>query len=550
MRKFNVYLSFLLAVLLMLPVSGISAARKKKSQRNSNVTSFVDVYGGAGYSSLLHNIPDSKIPGGGAGMLGVGYFMKHKSKFEFRTGLEFMFLNSSTKMENLRFQGDFNYKHPGTDVMMEYHMDFVDYKNSKRLEYYTEQHNRLSVGLPVMFGAQFSRYYFLVGAKVNMGVLGMYSMKSPLKTYLVDPTIIDNLENMPNHTLQTTEVRNNGSISFGLDVTGSAEFGICLDEWMPSKALTITRGRSKMPVSYRVGIFADYGFLNINANSTENILLDFPGMEPNGDKYNVPAKNLKDVKPRSILASNYAAEAVVNPLVVGAKFSVLFQVSPKPKPVKKRPRTQPRPKTVNTVPDPNFFFCMVSDYETEKPLDAKIYLFNLDGKRDTVLTAESDAVTGFFQKEMKNMRVGIKVTREGYIDYNDTLFQILSDTVYVDLQPIKKNTIVILNNLFFDTDKTKIRNISAQSLEELYQLLVKNPEMRIRITGHTDNVGSRNYNMKLSRGRAKAVYDEMVRRGIDPNRMEAVGRGPLDPISDNDTPEGRAENRRVEFMIL
>jgi hypothetical protein len=84
----------------------------------------------------------------------------------------------------------------------------------------------------------------------------------------------------------------------------------------------------------------------------------------------------------------------------------------------------------------------------------------------------------------------------------------------------------------------------------MYQLLSKNPNMRIRITGHTDNVGSERYNKKLSEGRAKAVRDEMVKRGIDPERMEWNGRGSKEPIESNKTPEGRAENRRVEFKIL
>lgn len=542
MKKVKIYLSVLLAFLFLLPATDLNAQRRRKKKGKSDVTSYIDVYGSAGYSSILHGIDGSSIPGGGAGMVGFGYFMKHKSNFNFRVGLEAMYLNSSTVMDNLRFQGDFNYTDPLNNVPMEYHMVFDGYR---------EQHNRLSVGLPVMFGAQFNRYYFLIGAKVNMGMMGTYSMKSPLTTYMVDPTLIDNLENMPNHTLTTSTIRHSGSINFGLDVTGSAEFGICLDEWMPSKSLSYKKGRSQMPISYRVGLFVDYGFLNINANKTEDIMLDFPGMESQGDgSYKVPANNLNQVQPRSLFASNYAAGAVLNPLVVGAKFSVLFQLSPKPKPAKKRPRLRPRPKTVNVVPDPNYFYCLVSDYDTEQPLDARIVLFDIDNVNDTILAVMTDPKTGFFQQEMENRRVGIKVTREGYIDHNDTLFQILSDTVYVDLQPIKKNTIVILSNLFFDTDKTTIRNTSAQSLEELYSLLLKNPEMRIRITGHTDNVGSRSYNMKLSRGRAKSVYDEMVKRGIDPDRMEWTGRGSLDPISDNDTPEGRAENRRVEFRIL
>ena len=71
----------------------------------------------------------------------------------------------------------------------------------------------------------------------------------------------------------------------------------------------------------------------------------------------------------------------------------------------------------------------------------------------------------------------------------------------------------------------------------------------MEITGHTDNVGSDRYNMKLSAGRAKAVYDEMVKRGIDPKRMTWKGKGEREPIDTNDTPEGRQENRRVEFRI-
>ena len=543
MKHIKVYLSILLAVLFLVPATdGYAQGRKKPRKVNPNITHNIDVYGGVGYSSLLHKIPESTIPGGGAGMIGAGYFLKHKSGFNFRTGLEVMFLNSSTKMPNLSFDGDFNYKDPISNVDMIYHMNFDKYK---------EQQNRLSVGIPVMFGGQWSRYYFLVGAKVHLGVLGMYNTRSDLHTFATDPTLIDDLENMPNHTFQTSDVRYGSNLNFGIDVTGSAEFGISIDEWMPSKALTMKRGRARLPISYRVGVFADYGFMNINGNKHNNRFLAFEGMEDLGNgSFRVDAANLNKVQPNSLLAaSEYAANSALNSLVVGAKFTVIFQVSPKPTPVKKKPRPRPRIKEVNTIPDPNFFYCMVSDFETEEPLMANIRLYNLDGAKDTVLSVATDS-TGFFVKESKNMKVGIKVTCPGYIEYQDTLFQILSDTVYVDLQPIKKNTIVILNNLLFDTDKTVIRNISTQSLEDLYQLLTKNPELRIKVIGHTDNVGSTRYNMKLSKGRAKAVYDEMVRRGIDPDRMQWDGRGPLDPISDNDTPEGRAENRRVEFMIL
>ena len=87
-------------------------------------------------------------------------------------------------------------------------------------------------------------------------------------------------------------------------------------------------------------------------------------------------------------------------------------------------------------------------------------------------------------------------------------------------------------------------------MEELYQALVDNPEMNILIIGHTDNVGTDTYNQKLSEGRAKSVRNEMVRRGIDPDRIEWKGMGESQPITTNDTEEGRATNRRVEIKIL
>lgn len=78
----------------------------------------------------------------------------------------------------------------------------------------------------------------------------------------------------------------------------------------------------------------------------------------------------------------------------------------------------------------------------------------------------------------------------------------------------------------------------------------KNPDIKIEIQGHTDNVGTREHNMKLSENRAKAVYEYLVSRGIDKNRMTYKGYADLYPIDTNDTPEGRARNRRTQIKIL
>ncbi len=535
----------LLAVLLLIPFSDVEAQkrkRKKPTEAPKTMKSFIDVYGGAGYSSLMHKIEGTSVPGGGAGMVGFGYFMKHKSNFNFRAGLEFMYLNSSTLFDPMNYQGDYLYSDGNmTNHKMFFNMDLTDYK---------EQQNRFALNIPVMFGGEFNSIYFLLGAKAGIGMMNNYSMKSNVTTFMEDRELIDNLENMPTHDLETFSLKHKGKMSLGLDVIASAELGLCIDEWIPAKAREMGEGVSRRDISYRVGLFADYGLLNINKNTTTDILLNSANMTSVGEKIEMPIGDIKNMTPRSVFNTNMAASKAVNSFVIGAKFTVLFGIDKAPKPQPKRKMRRPQLREISYIPDPTYFYLFVSDYETQEPLDAVVKVYNLGETTDTIFAGMTDKETGFVEEQIDNGMYGLFVSRPGYIDFNDTLFNVISDTLYVDLQPIKENTVVILRNLLFDTDKTTIRNVSAPSLEELYQLLAQNPNMRIRITGHTDNVGSERYNKKLSEGRAKAVYDEMVKRGIDPSRMEWNGRGSKEPIESNKTAEGRAENRRVEFTIL
>ena len=87
-------------------------------------------------------------------------------------------------------------------------------------------------------------------------------------------------------------------------------------------------------------------------------------------------------------------------------------------------------------------------------------------------------------------------------------------------------------------------------MEDLATFLTENEDVTIRITGHTDNIGSDESNQILSEGRANAVKRDLIKRGIDPERIETEGKGESDPVVDNDTEEGRALNRRVEFTII
>ncbi len=116
--------------------------------------------------------------------------------------------------------------------------------------------------------------------------------------------------------------------------------------------------------------------------------------------------------------------------------------------------------------------------------------------------------------------------------------------------PYKEGVAIVLKNVFFDTGSAELRSESYPELLHLKDLLEKHPTLRIRINGHTDNVGNDADNMRLSQNRAKAVYDFLITKGIVANRLAYQGFGETYPVADNATADGRQENRRTEFVVL
>ncbi len=100
----------------------------------------------------------------------------------------------------------------------------------------------------------------------------------------------------------------------------------------------------------------------------------------------------------------------------------------------------------------------------------------------------------------------------------------------------------------FDTGKSAIKPESKVIIEQIVQMLKANPEIKISVEGHTDNVGNPKSNKMLSDNRAKAVVTAIVAQGIDAKRLSSIGHGQDKPIADNKTEEGRAKNRRVELV--
>jgi len=107
-----------------------------------------------------------------------------------------------------------------------------------------------------------------------------------------------------------------------------------------------------------------------------------------------------------------------------------------------------------------------------------------------------------------------------------------------------------LNRIFFEFNSSELLTVSFAELDKLSEILLAKPSLRIEIRGHTDNVGTDQYNKTLSIKRAAAVYDYLISKGIEKSRMKYRGFGNKVPVADNDSEEGRSQNRRVEIIIV
>jgi outer membrane protein OmpA-like peptidoglycan-associated protein len=123
-------------------------------------------------------------------------------------------------------------------------------------------------------------------------------------------------------------------------------------------------------------------------------------------------------------------------------------------------------------------------------------------------------------------------------------------TIDIALQPIVKNAVTVLNNIFFDFNQSEIKPRSFSELDEVVKFLKENPNIKVEISGHTDNVGDESYNQQLSLKRAQSVVNYFLSRGIAVGRLTQVGLGSKKPIRVNDSEENRQINRRIEFKII
>lgn len=195
------------------------------------------------------------------------------------------------------------------------------------------------------------------------------------------------------------------------------------------------------------------------------------------------------------------------------------------------------------------------DGKTLQNLGAKFELIDLETSEVTVQSI-SDNTTGEFLLTLpQNHNFALNVSKNGYLFYTQNIHvsetNTAADPLLLDipLEPIALNGKIVLNNVFFDTDLFNLKPESYVELNKLVATLNENPTVKIEIGGHTDNQGTKQHNLELSKNRATAVYNYLVSQGIDANRLSYKGYGDTLPVGDNSTEKGRAENRRTEIKI-
>jgi OmpA-OmpF porin, OOP family len=208
----------------------------------------------------------------------------------------------------------------------------------------------------------------------------------------------------------------------------------------------------------------------------------------------------------------------------------------------------------------------IIDATTGKPMGAKIVYERLpDGKELGI--AQSNPETGEYEVRLPGgHQYGIRAEAQNKISESQSLdlSKINADQVIehkdfnldpvevapIQVAPVQENVTITLNNVFFDFDKAVLKSESFPELNRIVTLMTEKTGMQIEIAGHTDNVGTEQYNLGLSERRAKAVVQYLNSKGVPADRISTEFLGESKPATGNDTPAGRKRNRRVEFKIL
>lgn len=197
----------------------------------------------------------------------------------------------------------------------------------------------------------------------------------------------------------------------------------------------------------------------------------------------------------------------------------------------------------------------VYDALTKQALNATVKLTDIQKDMQSSFV-HSDSINGEYMLVLtEGKEYALYAEKKGYLyhsinlDYSDAKqFDAVQLDIY--LMPIQPSQITVLSNLFYETDKSDLTTKSKTELDKLVAFMNDNPSVRIEIGGHTDNVGSMAYNLKLSSNRALAVKQYLIQNQIGAQRLESKGYASTKPLASNQTEEGKKQNRRIEIKVL
>jgi len=197
---------------------------------------------------------------------------------------------------------------------------------------------------------------------------------------------------------------------------------------------------------------------------------------------------------------------------------------------------------------------IVRDKNTRDFLESRVQVVNVKTKETRFNDYTSPANGEFLAVMPLGGTYAFNAVADGYLFFSDNFEPTVAEkgkpyVLEIYLEKLKPGGNVILKNIFFDTNKFELLPSSLTELNSLLQLLQANKTIAIEIQGHTDNIGNTTDNQKLSVQRAKAVYDYLTAKNIDPERLSFKGFGATVPIAKNDSQEGRQKNRRTTFQI-
>jgi len=213
------------------------------------------------------------------------------------------------------------------------------------------------------------------------------------------------------------------------------------------------------------------------------------------------------------------------------------------------------PASRRLLPDPSVLVRgRVLNAKTLQPIATTVAIATLPDKKNTA-KASSEPSEGRYSIILPGGEsYGFYASEPGYFPVSDNL-DLKDLSLYREIErdlllwPIEIGATIRLNNVFFDTNKSNLRNESREELLRLITMLKERPTMTIELGGHTDDRASDALNNKLSEDRAQAVKTYLVSKGITPDRLKAKGYGKTRPVSEDTTEAARQANRRVEFTI-